>query len=287
MKVHAYKVDASERSAPLQTVLAQISTQPNLRERIKIISQVELRAEAVEQRDNVWLLDFVRIRTDHGPGRVSRDAEVAGFDFEEEEGFGEETAALYDPQTGYMLVQYNHFGVRYGTIADYLSEYDGAAANLYTFKPKYDEDVERRLLNQGITKKIAFSIDVSRMSAQDRARGAPLAEAISYGRNMGADKVKIEISVTGDRQRGLADDARNTVNALLGILGQNPDAVTKLEVAGKEDRDSITEVLDLIGHRLSTEFSDLHVGVDLRYPREERWRALLRAKNGWNQVLRP
>jgi len=286
MKVHAFKVELSDGSSSLEDVLQQIAGEVRLRERIRLVNQIELRAESIDQQDGLWLLDFVRIRTNHGPGKVGRDTEVEGFDFEDEEGFGEETAALYDPTTGYILIQYNHFGVRAGAISDYLSAFDGTTNNLYTFKPKFDEDVERRLLNQGITKKIRFSLDVTRMSAQDRQRGRALSEAIEYGRSNGADKIKVEISVQGERGRGLAQGALESLTALRNIVGQNPEAVQKLEVAGKENEDSVTEVLDLLGHRLSIEFSDMAVGNDLRYPRDERWRALIRAKNGWNRILR-
>lgn len=287
MKIHAFKVDLTTDSALLENLLSQIEGEVNLRDRIRFIGQTELRVEALEQRDQIWLLDFVRIRTDHGPGRVSRDSEVEGFDFDDEEGFGEETSALYDPATGYILVQYNHFGVRAGIIADYLSAFDGSTTNLYTFKPKYDEDVERKLLDQDITRKVSFTIDISRMSDQDRQRGRALSEAITYGREVGADKVKVEISVSGEKSKGLANKARDGISALRGIIGQNPEAVTRLEVSGRENRDSITETLDLIGHRLSVEFNDLQVGADLRYPREERWQALIRAKNGWSRILLP
>lgn len=285
MKVHAFKVEKTESSVPLESVFSLVEGESSLRNRIRVLGQAELRVEAVEKRNDLWLVDFVRIRTDHGPGRVGRDAEVEGFDFDDEEGFGEETAALYDPATGYMLVQYNHFGVRAAAISDYLSAFDASATNLYTLKPKYDEDVERRLLNQGITRKVAFTIDVSKMSAQDRQRGEPLAEAISYGRDTGADRIKVEILVNRERKDGLTEKALNGINSLRRIIGQNPDAVSKLEVSGKEDRDSVTEVLDLIGQRLSSEFSDLKVGQDLRYPRDERWNALIRAKSGWNRIL--
>lgn len=286
MKIHAYKVEYYEGSRPLEVILQQIEREQSLRERIRLINQIELRAEFISEQGGLWLMDFVRIRTTHGPGRVGRDSEVEGFEFEDEEGFGEETAALYDPASGYFLVQYNHFGVRAGAIADYLSAYDGTENNLYTFKPRYDEDVERRLLNQGITRKISFCLDVTRMSAQDRQRGRPLSEAIEYGRQNGADKIKVEISVQGERHRSLTQNALESLSALRSILGQNPDAVTKLEVSGKDNQDSVTEVLDLIAHRLSVEFNDLVLGPDLRYPREERWRALTRAKNGWNKILR-
>ncbi len=286
MKVHAYKVEAADGSRTLEEVLLQIESEQSLRERIRLINQVELRAESVSQQNGLWLMDFVRIRTSNGPGKVGRDSEVEGFEFDEEEGFGEETSALYDPASGYILVEYNHFGVRAGAIADYLSAYDGTEISLYTFKPKYDEDVERRLLNHGITRKISFCLDITRMSEQDRQRGRALSEAIDYGRQNGADKIKVEISVQGERQRSLAQNALDGLSALRSILGQNPDAITKLEVSGKENQDSVTEVLDLIAHRLSIEFNDLVLGADLRYPRDERWKALVRAKSGWRQVLR-
>lgn len=286
MKIHAYKVEATNGSVALESVLRQIETEQSLRNRIRLVNHVELRVESIAEKDGLWLIDFVRIRTSHGPGKVGRDSEVEGFEFDDEEGFGEETAVLFDPKTGYILIQYNHHGVRAGSIADYLSAFQVTDSNLYTFKPKYDEDVERRLLNQGITRKITFALDVTRMSEQDRQRGVTLSDAIDYGRNTGADKIKVEISVQGDRSKSLTQKALDGLAALRKIYGQNPDAVTKLEVSGKESHDSITEVLDLITHRLSIEFNDLILGSDLRFPREERWNALIRARNGWNQVLK-
>jgi hypothetical protein len=285
VKIHAYKVDTQDGSAPLEDVLALVEQQADLRERIRLIRNSEVRVEAVEKRDDVWFMDFVRIRMDHGPGRVSRDAEVEGFDLDDDEGFGEETAALFDPGTGYILIQYNHSGVRAASIADYLCAFNEVANNLYTFKPKYDENVERKLLKQGITRKLAFTLDVSKLSAQDRLRGAALSDAINYGRGSGADKIKIEISVGGDRNRGLADTVKGAITSLRNIMGLNPEAVTKLEVTGKEDRDALTEVLDLIEQRLSVEISDLQVGPDRRYPRDARWSALLKARDGWRGML--
>lgn len=287
MKVFLFKVTSTEDSVELRTIFEQISNTVNLRDRIKVINKSELRAEFIEERNGLWLIDFIKIRTDHGPGRVGRDNAVQGFYFEVDEGFGEETSALYDPATGYFIAEYNHFGVRPAAMADYFSMFDREANNLYTFEPKYDPDIERKLLNQTLTRKLAFSIDISKMNQADRDRGVALSDAIRYGRETGADKLKIEISVSGDRSRTLTQLAKDGITNLQTLLGQNSEAITKIEVAGKEDRDSITEVLDLIGHRLSKQFNDLQVGDDLRYPREERWNALIRAKNGWNQVINP
>lgn len=286
MKVHAFKVEKTDGTTDLVNILEQIEAENSLRERIRTINKAEVRVESLEKRDEVWCIDFVRIRTDHGPGNVTRDEPIQGFDIGEDGGFGEETAALYDPTTNYILIQYNHFGVRAGVIAEYLSQYYTDEVNVYSFKPKFDEDVERRLLNKTITKKLAFTIDVSRMTAQDRRNGQALSDAISYGRNSGADRLKVEISVTGDKERSLGQMAADGLNNLRTLVGNNPDAITKLEVAGKDNRDATTEILDLIGHRLTKEHKNLQLGADLRYPKEVRWQALLRTRRGWNTVLR-
>ncbi|HCG6534506.1 TPA: hypothetical protein NJ249_004131 [Vibrio parahaemolyticus] len=286
MKVHAFKVEKSEGSTIVTDIFQQIQAEDSLRNRIRIINKSEIRVESIEERDGLWYIDFVRIRTDHGPGNVTRNNPIRGFAIDEDGGFGEETAALYDPNSGYMLIQYNHYGVRAGIIAEYFSQYDQDMVNIYTLKPKFDEDVERRLMNKTITKKLAFTIDVSRMTARDREEGQALSDAIAYGHNTGADKIKIEISVSGDKGRSLGEMASDGLTNLKTIFGNNPDAVSRLEFSGKDDRDSATEVLDLIGQRLTKEFKNLNVGTDLRYPKEARWDALLRTKNSWNALLR-
>jgi len=286
MKIHAFRVDTNDGGVPLESILEQISQEPSYQKRNRLISHVEQRADAIEKRDSLWLIDFVRIRTSHGPGKVGRDTQVEGFEFKDNEGFGEETAALYDPVSNFILIQYNHHGVRAGNIADYLTDYDATRRNVYTFKPKFDDDVERRLHNQEIIRKVNISIDMTKMSEQDKLRGRALSDALDYGRSNNAEKMKIEISVQRENKGGLSlTNVKETLRNILDIRGQNPEAIPKIEVSGKESLDSVIEVLDLTGHRLFVEFNDLKLGVDLRFPRCERWGALLRAKNEWKQLL--
>lgn len=291
MKVHAFRVASKEGSTPLEDILQNILNVAAPRDRIRIINTVEVRAETITQqaiagRAPVWLLDCVRIRTDHGPGRVGRDSEMEGFEFTADEGFGHETAALFDPTNHHLLVQYNHTGVRANTIADYLSAFiGGGTSNLYSLIPKCDPGVEERLTRKGITRRLKFTVDISKMSAQDRERGIAVSEALDFGRNLDGDKIKLEICASGDRGRSLGERALQVLEGLKSMAGQNPDVVTKLEVAGKEDKDDALEVLDLIRHRLAREFTDLKTGRDLRYSRADRFNALLRAHVGWTDLL--
>ncbi len=67
------------------------------------------------------LVDFVKFRDTHGPGKASRIHALSDIDFAPDEYFGEETAALYVPETRWFLVQYNHYGVRSSAMAAYFS----------------------------------------------------------------------------------------------------------------------------------------------------------------------
>lgn len=145
MKIHAFKVTKEDKTADLADVLKLVHAEKKLDKRIRLINRAELRIDSIELRDGVWFLDFVKFRQTQGPGRGKKKAKTEGFEFKRGESFAEETAALYDPATNYMLVQYNHSGVRAGSIAQYLSDYDGASANIYSLNPKYDPETERKL----------------------------------------------------------------------------------------------------------------------------------------------
>ncbi len=286
LKVHAFKVETARNSSPLAGILQRILDETALRNRIKTINTIDMRADAVENRAGIWLMDFVRFRGDHGPGKVGRDSEIEGFDFQPGESFGEETAALYDPGNEYILIQYNHFGIRAGAISDYLSIFFDNEENSYTFKPKYDPEVEAKLRRQRIDRRLEFAIDMSRLSAHDRELGTPLRQALGFGREAGADHIEVVVSVKGEGTRSLARTSRGILDRLKNLQVRNADALSKLKVAGKENSDSVMETLDLIAQRLLFQYGVMP-GPDLRYPREARWSVLERARSHWRGVLRP
>src|SRR5712671_1150043 len=80
-----------------------------------------IRLETHEQRGGLWLCDFVKIRMDHGPSKAGLTQPAKGFELKNDEGFGEETAFLWDSTNDWCVIQYNHFGVRPSAIAEYLS----------------------------------------------------------------------------------------------------------------------------------------------------------------------
>lgn len=286
MKIHAFKVKKEDGSAELVDVLKQIGAEAKLEKRIRIVNRAELRIDSIELRDGVWFMDFVKFRQTQGPGRGKKKAKTEGFEFKRGESFAEETAALFDPASGYILVQYNHSGVRAGSISQYLSDYDGAATNIYNLDIKYDPETERKLQQKAIKKSLSFRIDVTQMTAQDLKDGVPLEQAIALGRDCSAGQISVELAAGGTRDNGLKGKIAATLQALQKIAGNNPSAIQSVKVGGKASADDAIEVLDLLTQRLSVEFSDIKPGIDLRLPLEDRWKGLTRARNGWIKVLK-
>lgn len=286
MKIHAFKVSKQDGAAELADVLKMVLAEKKLDKRIRLVNRAELRIDSIVLKDGVWLMDFVKFRQTQGPGRGKKKAKVEGFEFKKGESFAEETAALYDPATNYMLVQYNHSGVRSGSISQYLSVYDEAATNIYDLNPKYDPETERKLQLKAIKKSLSFRIDVTQMTAQDLQDGVALEKAISFGRDCSAGQITVELSAGGTRDNALKGQIGNALTALRKLAQSNPEAVQSVKVGGKETEDAAIEVLDLLTERLHIELSDIKPGLDLRLPLEDRWKGLLRARNGWKKVLK-
>ncbi|MGL6625727.1 DUF6731 family protein [Aeromonas jandaei] len=285
-KVHAFSVcHLNDVTEDLDEVLTQIQADA-LEDRIKTIGQVQVRIEHIQQdNDGNWKLDFVKFRDVHGPGKAARDTPITGFEFDEGEVFCEETAAIYFPATGYILVQYNHHGVRAAAIEEYLSIYTADPDNQYTLRPKYDDDADRRFDNRVATKKITLAIDPRLLNQGDRDANTGLSQAIDLGNRSNASKVEITISAGRGRDRGLNRFVDRTITAARRLVNDNPDSVSRLEVGVVDNLDSKMQVLDLIAHRLMRNFTDINVGDDKRWPRDSRYQAIARAARGWRRVL--
>lgn len=285
MKVHAFGVKKLDKSGDLEDLLLQINGD-SLDKRVRNIGFNDIRIENIKTDNSLWYFDFGKFRDQHGPGKASKATPTEGFDFQDGEVFCEETACLYIPKSNHLIVQYNHHGTRIGLIQSYLSSYD--PNNNYTFEmlPKYDETVEGKFKNRAATKKIIFEIDPRFLNQKDKVSGTALTQALDIGMQSDGEKVELTISAGQSKKRYLSNFIDKTATVLKKKAGENPDGITKLKVGVLENLDSRMEVLDLIAHRLVHEFSDIKLGKDLRFPREERYKALTRASNGWKNILK-
>lgn len=281
--VHAFGVAALDNSEDLEVTLKTILGD-DLEQRNRRIAGADIRVEDIKKTGGVWLLDFAKLRYIHGPGKGSKSKAVQGFSFEGDETFCEETAVMYIPSTKHLLVQYNHYGVRYSAIEEYFSKYIESENNIYEFSPKYDADTERLYEQRTLTKKLVLSIDPRHLSAADRKAGTAVAEAINIGDKSNAGAVELTISAGAGKKGKLTEYIDRTIALARKLYEDNPDSVSKIKASVSIDHK--VKVLDLITQRLKLDFGDLPVGEDKRWARTDRYRGLERAKKGWIKVLK-
>lgn len=296
MSVHLFEVRRMHNTQPLEDLLERIHGNA-LGDRLKTVGNQDVRLEVVapprSQANNspYWLLDFTKIRYENGPGKASREEPIEGFELDEDQGFGEETSALYDPQRQVILIQYNHHGVRSGIIKNYFGVYGHNQNEFgsYEFNIRMDENADVRFAQKQIITKMHFKIAPPKMSAQQRHGNVSLGRSLAVSDNLGAETIEVVVSAGRGANAALSFDrvtalARN----LMGMRqhgGVGDAIVSKLEVVGRETLAEPLDVVDLLKPKLEQRIGDLILGPDRRYTRRSRWDGLLRARNGWGRII--
>jgi hypothetical protein len=301
MKVHLYKVFPLQKTPDLTVPLKAALSVP-LNQRLRQISQHEIRLEEVyaphtkHNGSPFWLMDFTKFRFEHGPGKASRKQPIEGFDLQNDEGFGEETAVLFDPKSGYLVAQYNHYGARLGSIAAYLSDFRTGQGDAYEFYPKLDESAEAKYAQKTIFKKLNFKIAPLHISTALRQGDVSLGRALEVSAPFDAQHCEITISsgqspnsfLTFNTVNRIVDSLKRLVQEDEKIASNSPNApraVETFKVYGKNSVDDATEEIDMLLPKISVDIDGIVLGSDLRYTRESRMKALLRAHNGWRNLL--
>ncbi len=284
MKIHAYKVTARGELS-LDQVLTHLSHLP-LVQRLRTVSGSEIRLEAANKAGRTWSLDFGGIRPE-GPGRASPEAPIADFDLAANEGFGEETAAVFDINTGYMALQYNHRGPRSARIQGYLFRFARLMAGLtedvssdddhgFTFFPVVKHDALERLNRAAIVKKFKMSVFVPGLAHIEQPQRQSLAGILATPVVGSAANLNFEISA--GRKRGASLNVSGIRQMVQDALGLG-DEVQALEAVIRETEDAPSEPIDLLQARLEADVRVDRTGR--RFGRNERWATLRGVLDSW------
>ncbi|CAO3453857.1 hypothetical protein [Azospirillum argentinense] len=283
MKVHAFRL-YQNGAADIEVVLRHVRGLP-YEERLRTVYGADVRLEFAEEARSGWLLDFSVARRD-GPGRIGRDRPIESFELDEDDGFGEETAAYLDKTTLFCAVQYNHFGPKARHIQGYLGQFARVVSRTpatagddqcsVVAAPVLRDDAAERLMRKTIVRKLEFQVHVP------EAEGAParrtLTGFLDAPITSGARTINVDIAAGREDGATLAvAPVRQFVSDILGLGGD----LAKLRVRAKDDEDSPTEPLDFIAERLEKEFRVVPDPVSRRYDRNERWNCVARAHEEW------
>lgn len=288
MKAHFFQVHNLLPNERLDGLLQSLGAL-ELEQRLKFIFQNEMRLEEIaapNSRGNptpYWLLDFTKLRFENGPGKASRSDPIEGFDLDVNEGFGEETAAIYDPATRHMTIQYNHHGPRSGAIQDYLSTFTTVEGSAFQLQVRLTDDAEARLAQKQIVKKLHFKIAPPRITGAMRRAGVSIERTMALSENVNGQTIEVIISAgKGQLASGPTHQWIATLMRVMHLDTQGTEPVVEtLKVHAKEGLEAETDVINLLSSKAEQEIDGLVLGADRRYTRRSRWDALLRARNGW------
>lgn len=253
-------------------------------------AETEMRLEHAEQREGFWLMDFVRLRMKQGPAKASLDSAVQGFDLDANEGFGEETAFLWDPTSDWCVSQYNHFGVRANAIAEYLKAHHLMQSIDMDLLPKIDETVHTKIRKKGlVVRQVQLSVAPMLLHDSDYDLKSGLGSAIKMLKKSGSDQIEIIVSARGSKSKSLNIDLPRIDQWVRRLAGRGqPDdreqAITTARATTRDPDGARSEVLDLLHHRVTTE-TPIAPGLDKRLPRDDRFSALIRAYHGWESLM--
>lgn len=282
--VHAFGVKLDDGTQNLEDVLKLIKSE-TIEQRNREIKGATIRIEDIKQKDGIWYIDFIKIRDTHGPGKGGKTKAVEGFAFAKGETFCEETAILFIPATNHLLIQYNHYGVKYSAIEEYFSQYDRAKNNVYELTAKYDADVERQFQSRKSIRKLELGIDPRHLTKDDKKKGTAVYDAIDVGDKSDAAHVEIAISAERSKKGQLNNYIERTVAHLRRLQVLKPNGVSKINatVVGIDEK---IAVLDLIAQRLKRTLNDVPLGPDKRWPVGDRYKGLDKVRLGWKDILK-
>ncbi|MFX4223668.1 MAG: DUF6731 family protein [Thalassobaculum sp.] len=284
MKIHAYEVTQAD-GHDLAAVLDHIAGREYDARFVDDTSSA-MRLEALEHRDGLVIADFIKRRT-HGPGHFQRDRALGGFDIDVRagEGFAEETALVFDPETRFAVIQYNHHGPRAYGIADYIDAADQRWLNQHRIvNPAFELGVRlrpdgyERLRQMDIFRSVEAKISIPAVDQADRELGRSLSSVLRNPLG-GVETVTINYATGLARDSSLrASDVIGMMNEVMALGG----AARRLVVKAKQTQAGAVEEINLFDDRLEDDVS-IEVGEDGRYPREIRWTLLMATYRRWRR----
>jgi hypothetical protein len=276
----------------LEAVLAAVSRM-TLEDRVIYIGTHQMRLESAKapgkqgNKTPYWMLDLVKLRFENGPGKVSRKDALQGFKLNANEGFGELTSALYDPTTGYILIQYNHHGPRAGAIAQYFTHISPPHKCAFEFHVRLDETAEARLESKSIITKLHYKVAGFQMSKAMKSGNVSLDRSLDLSDSLGGQS--IEVIISAGKGRLQTKPTRAVINSLMELLtggsAKEQSAVETFKVYAKEDYDDATDEINLISSKMEQSIDGLKMGEDHMYTVDSRWLGLQRARNGWDDAV--
>ncbi len=282
MKIYPYEVNGQ---MSLVSTIDKINSL-SLVDRLQRVSNYDMKLETIhvptKSNSGIFFMDFCKHR-DSGPGRAKKNALTTGFNLASDEAFGEMTCVLYDPQTHFIVSQYNHYGPRPGAIEEYLSLFFDNEEKCI-FDSVIKKDVSAAIDEKQYNSSLSFGISLSHLTKEHTKRlgiGESL-DNLAKGENVATVEIVIK------KQRGTfgkMTKQESFLHDLLSMIRRDESPVTMAKVNGAMTPEDKPEILDLVNARVVDERSGLVRDPKTQmYSFESRCKLLTESFNAWKKA---
>jgi len=272
-------------SKTIKFLLCETHSSPDLREIIRYVNNLsqserqraireyytrldDFKEETVEffkdgksEKRSAYILDFCK-RYESGPGLALDNNPLVPFNFESADkkeigSYGSNTAVLYEPISKYAVVQYNHNGCRFNSIAEYLTEIFPNIQDKVRFRLAIDRDIQAKLneMERGFSFEFSYLPELLTANTRD---DLGLIRSFQEIENYFAGTGTLEIKWTKARSRkGRIDGAIESAKRFLSYFASNDDeqVIKKAKIRGASSIDDSVDEIDLISQKIAKEYN--------------------------------
>ena len=218
-----------------------------------------------------WQGDLVRIRMDALPSVASLKGTLDSLDLEDDEGLGEESAFLFDPQRQILVLQKNHYGVSIPAFVRYFEEIADLPGPLVA-DPVLHKNAYERLAQFPIYRKIEVHLAATTNLEYLRHCDPSANRMLDLISDAEAPRASFVLSMGHHRGSLIRDWVRRIVDTLGHAAGNE---VTTLRVHAS-DGEGHRELIDLLEYRMEA-IDKIEPGLDRRLPQDQRISAVTKA----------
>ncbi len=230
-----------------------------------------------------WELDFLKFRLD-GPGLAELDKPTENAKSSSTQFFNEECCALFFPNNGkpFIIVQYNHIGMRAAAIAEYISSFTD---NQFEFRLGVKKDALNRIKKMNIFTQVHLNIievGTKNIQAQSQAGKGFISGIISCAKAAQGYRGEIEFKGKKTPADRLNFDEK-AINEIIDFAQDPANTIKELLISGVENEDDKIDQVHFFEEKI--EYScQLNINLESgRIDFKERIKAALSAYQNWKK----
>lgn len=216
---------------------------------------------------NSYCGDMIRIRMDDVPVKASISGPVELVEFDEDEGLGEETAFLYQPQFSVLILQRNRHGISPAMLARYFERKGGLDGPLL-FEPIMQLQAYQRMMRKEVVRKLQLELASAQNPNLFREMGYGISGMVDLLSETNAPYARLTISMGRERGSMYVAPIRRIIQQAFDLHSTNQNQVLKIEMTASDNEGEPCEVIDLLKDRMTVSYpvleSERHFDFEAR-----------------------